>query len=506
MMNARPTVILLLTAALAFHAAFAIFGSPKANKKDDADSTCFCKLEGKIDDCFCDIHTVDYFNNMKIFPRLQSLLAKPYFKYFQYNANKECPFWKIDTANEKCRSTNCRVKNCEPDELPPGLAPAQEQHENEPPAHKYSEEAQKLDTCDNEEDLDSPVDGTISDAMRENLALWKSHDDSKERFCDVDGVGDNCPDCDFVDLTLNPERYTGYSGEAAHRIWRTIYEENCFRPPNDSKKAIAAAKSQKPDFSAAFLQDNLEGLCLEKRAFYRAISGLHSSITIHLCANYLMADKVVETPFSEPTEKWGPNIDEFESRFDPDKTNGQGPYWLRNLYFVYLLELRALAKAAPLLNMQSFYTGADEEDKDTQIAVKELLNIVRSFPDHFDESAMFNGGGENLKREFRDHFLNVSRVMDCVTCDKCRLWGKLQVTGLGTALKILFAEASSKAKKAAPSAEEMQRLTPPPSPEDEAVAALGDLRLSRNEIVALLNAFGRISTSIRQLEKFRSQS
>jgi len=28
--------------------------------------------------------------------------------------------------------------------------------------------------------------------------------------------------------------------------------------------------------------------------------------------------------------------------------------------------------------------------------------------------------------------------MDCVDCEKCRLWGKLQITGLGTALKILF--------------------------------------------------------------------
>ena len=26
--------------------------------------------------------------------------------------------------------------------------------------------------------------------------------------------------------------------------------------------------------------------------------------------------------------------------------------------------------------------------------------------------------------------------MDCVGCDKCKLWGKLQVTGLGTALKV----------------------------------------------------------------------
>jgi len=31
-----------------------------------------------------------------------------------------------------------------------------------------------------------------------------------------------------------------------------------------------------------------------------------------------------------------------------------------------------------------------------------------------------------------------SALMDCVGCEKCRLWGKLQILGVGTALKILF--------------------------------------------------------------------
>ena len=46
-------------------------------------------------------------------------------------------------------------------------------------------------------------------------------------------------------------------------------------------------------------------------------------------------------------------------RFDPETTNGEGPYWLKNLYFVYLLELRALAKAAPYLRKQSYFTGKE---------------------------------------------------------------------------------------------------------------------------------------------------
>jgi len=85
------------------------------------------------------------------------------------------------------------------------------------------------------------------------------------------------------------------------------------------------------------------------------ISGLHSSITIHLAANYPIKDPA--TLFLKNSAEWGPNLELFHERFDPEKTAGQGPYWLKNLYFVYLLELRALAKAAPFLAAQSYFTG-----------------------------------------------------------------------------------------------------------------------------------------------------
>lgn len=37
------------------------------------------------------------------------------------------------------------------------------------------------------------------------------------------------PDAEYVDLLLNPERYTGYKGPSAWRVWNSIYEENCFK-------------------------------------------------------------------------------------------------------------------------------------------------------------------------------------------------------------------------------------------------------------------------------------
>jgi len=60
-------------------------------------------------------------------------------------------------------------------------------------------------------------------------------------------------------------------------------------------------------------------------------------------------------PLGVLPSKWGPNLEQFKSRFDPEMTNGEGPQRLRNLYFTYLVELRALAKVAPYLKKVHVY-------------------------------------------------------------------------------------------------------------------------------------------------------
>lgn len=73
---------------------------------------------------------------------------------------------------------------------------------------------------------------------------------------------------------------------------------------------------------------------------------------------------------------WGPNTEEFEHKFSPKATSGEGIQWLRNLYFLYLVELRALQKAAPLLKQVEYYTGNDKEDEATRLAVHNFLGII----------------------------------------------------------------------------------------------------------------------------------
>ncbi|CAF1579144.1 unnamed protein product [Adineta ricciae] len=289
----------------------------------------------------------------------------------------------------------------------------------------------------------------------QTIEKWKQFDDiQSENFCDVDD--ETRSDMEYIDLSLNIERFTGYSGVSTQRIWSAIYNENCFFLPES-----------KLYYNLRQKRLNADKLCLEGRTFYRLISGLHSSISIHLCAQYFFPS--VGGGYSGSDGRWGPNLDEFRRRFDPETTDGEGPGWLKNLYFIYLIELRAIYKARDYFHSQNYFTGNQTDDIHTkQLLTENLFQQIQPFANYFNENDLFKNGNEELKADFREHFRNISRIMDCVGCDKCKLWGKLQVQALGTSLKILFAE----------------------SP----------IQLQRSEIVALINGFTQLSTSIYRLE------
>ncbi|XP_063695477.1 ero1-like protein [Culicoides brevitarsis] len=452
------------------------FYSFKDKSANADDRLCFCQLKGTIDDCSCNVDTVDYFNNVKIYPRLQSLLTKDFFRYYKVNLKRKCPFWPDE---HKCAMKFCHVQSCDQKQIPEGLKG------ETAPVYKYTLEAQEGGSCNEDLDIELGFLNTSIDATAKAAhQRWTEHDENRDNFCILD---DDEDDAEYVDLLLNPERYTGYKGESAHKIWRSIYLENCFMPYKPRKTSNVLIPFM--EMAAG------NGVCLEQRAFYRMVSGLHSSINIHLCRNYLLSEKRDALGFGGSAQgEWGPNIDEFERRFSPQTTDNEGSYWLRNLYFAYLVELRALEKITPYLEKEYYYTGYSSEDEEVKNAIMDLLNVIKSFPSHFNEAVMFSNGNDSamkLKQEFREKFMNISRIMDCVGCDKCRLWGKLQTQGMGTALKILFSGNFD---------EPIDTTTKPPL-----IPAHDNkkFKLKRTEIVSLFNAFGRLSTSIYSLEAFR---
>ncbi|CDW54319.1 Endoplasmic oxidoreductin-1 [Trichuris trichiura] len=411
---------------------------------------CFCHSLGELHSCECTEKSVDVFNNVHIHGLLTKLLKKDCLRYYKTDMEKDCPFWQ---SNRYCTSRECGIENCD-DEVPI--------------AFKYTkyqvQDAYRSSRCDESNEID-PLDKTITAGQRRKLEKWTEHDERLDVYCDVED--ESSEKLHYVDLVRNPERYTGYKGNSAQRVWKCIYEENCFKPD--------------PKFDKEYLiYPNIRGMCSEKRMFYRIISGLHTSISISIAAN-----SYKPAPGGMGEGEWFRNVDMFKYRFDPKYTNNEGPERLKNLYFVFLLEMRALQKISPYLHHTLFYTGNDEEDMDTMDDIKRLVDKIDAFGSTFSESKLFRGTGLKtriLKEEFRLHFLNISRIMDCVDCDKCRLWGKLQTHGIGTALKILFADLPSAQSGTSPKKR---------------------FQLQRNDVVALFNSIGRFSSSIREVAEFQ---
>lgn len=141
----------------------------------------------------------------------------------------------------------------------------------------------------------SYLNTSISKQAQLGFEKWADFDELGENFCILD---DHEEGAEYVDLLLNPERYTGYRGDSAHRIWRSIYLENCFGDASQQAKMILGKYPY-------------NSLCMEQRAFYRLISGLHASINIHLSSNYLQSEP---SDFTTPSGVWGRNLKEFNNR------------------------------------------------------------------------------------------------------------------------------------------------------------------------------------------------
>ncbi|KNA06491.1 hypothetical protein SOVF_180620 isoform B [Spinacia oleracea] len=314
-----------------------------------------------------------------------------------------------------CRLRDCSVCECPENEFPETF-------------RKPSNVLRKEDLMCQEGKPEAAVDRTLDKKVFRGWAEvdnpWTSDDET-----------DNS-EMTYVNLLLNPERYTGYTGPSARRIWDAIYSENCPRYASGE-------------------------MCQEKKVLYKLISGLHASISVHIAADYLL---------DEATNTWGQNFDVMHDRVL------RHPERVRNLYFTFLFVLRAVTKASDYLEQAEYDTGNHEDDLKTQSLLKQLLynqKLRAACPLPFDEAKLWQGqSGPELKQQIQKQFRNISALMDCVGCEKCRLWGKLQVLGLGTALKTLL------------SVEGNNHLNQP-------------LQLQRNEVIALLNLLNRLSESVK---------
>ncbi|KAK1439712.1 hypothetical protein QVD17_05532 [Tagetes erecta] len=380
-----------------------------------------CEYTGIVEECCCDYETINDINEGVLHPLLQELVKTPFFRYFKVKLWCDCPFWPDDGM---CRLRDCSVCECSENEFPESF------------------KTTSLNVL--------PKDDPVCQEGKPEAVVDRTIDVKSFRgWVEVDNPWTNDDETDngemtYVNLQLNAERHTGYTGPSARRIWDAIYSENCPR--------YAYGET-----------------CTEKKVLYKLISGLHSSISSHIAAEYL---------YDEATNKWASNLRLMHNRvlkhFDR----------VENLYFTFLFVLRAVTKATSYLDQAEYDSGNHVEDLRAQFLIRELVHDSRleeacALP--FDEAELWQGqGGPILRQQIQNQFRNISALMDCVGCEKCRLWGKLQVLGLGTSLQILF------------SVDDQGNPDP-------------DLQLQRNEVIALLNLLNRLSESLIYVTKMRDE-
>lgn len=402
------------------------------------DLTPFCKMDkNQVLGPNCDV-TITEINtiNQNIRKDLVGLVNTDFFKYFKFDPFKKCTIWENNDGI--CFSRSCAIDMVEDwDSLPEYWQPEilgslnnNSLNDNVPKNHQDSSFLDQL--CDNKEK------GKYNEQLPKIRRNSEENSDEYDiNYYDIDDFASE--DAGLVDLTANPERFTGYGGQQAGQIWKSIYAENCF----DSS-------------------DNETEKCLAKDAFYRIVSGLHASIGTHLSNDHLNTE----------TGEWGPNLDLFMMRV------GNYPDRVSNIYFNYAIVAKALWKIKPYLKELDFCNDYDNDVK------SKILNIVSQLDSKiFNEDIMFKGEVDHsLKDDFRRRFKNVTKIMDCVHCDRCKLWGKVQTTGYATSLKILFElDETNKSSR--------QRVVN---------------KLTKFELISLVNTFNRLSTSVEAINNFEN--
>lgn len=429
--------------------------------------------EGDIGDAKCSVESVEFAITGAFKEILSELLNCTYLRLFRVNMNKDCAFWtkpKLNPCEETCGLTPPEEESREEEQCTATCTLDSEDQSTaghfsvdwSPPTDDVDKSVTKQERKANQEGEEGKahcLTGTASDA--DPSAFWQD-------MCTDIGHDES----DYINLQLNPERNTGYNGS---HLWQAIYEENCFKRAG-----------------------TVENMCYEERVLYRLLSGMHAAINIQISIMFY-------PPIKGVRDEWMPNPRKFVELF------GENPERLKNLHFGFVVLLRSLFLASPYLRQHSFSIGAPDDLKVQKLVNlffdSSILQSCQSIYTAFDEKLLFRDGSgdhvtqtpaphtsafptENtadkeheiedrllsLKQQFKGVFRNISKILDCVSCQKCKLHAKVALLGIGTALKILLSQSESQLKSTCTS-------------------------LQREEVVALFNTIARWSEAITNTQE-----
>lgn len=402
---------------------------------------------------------------------LRELRERTFFRIFKVDLTQQCPFW---AREDLCSSPSgsCGVCECTDDEIPT--------HWRQRPIEHFVNVNDEVTPWHDER---TPLTGDLDDDFK---TFDGSFGSAENAFLDRI-AGDSSRKASYVDLQLNPPGFTSYKGR---NIWQLIYKENCLR--------------SKEDQAAMFSKDDPEyqPSCSDEDVYERMISGLQTVIMV-LSSEYNQpyehtsywrnpfplftspADVNPETlPRIGTSEEALAAYDRLPNRYRYNlnlfrwRVNLQ-PKWVDNLYLDFSLLLRTVSRLSGIVGHCGCYTGTDAEDLTTQQHLSDLVEFAQresaSGQPRFANMPIFTRKQSQALQQMH----NISRIFDCIECEKCRLHGKVKLTALQVAIKTL----------ASPTQPGYQKID----------------SLERNEITALITALGYYADAIKIVSKMHTR-
>ncbi len=432
----------------------------------------------------CTIGDIHSLNEKSVLPTIEDLTKSTFFKFFKVDLDAECPYWVIDKI---CKSgSSCTIGRCEEEEVPICVRDFDTNHKSL---------------------VSLPSGKVLPSQLPSTFEKWNDTDANMWAYTQLDSCN---PRSSYVDLRENVESNTGYAGDEPRMIWNAIYNENCFQALSNSDPSL---------------------MCSEERLFYRLISGMHTEISVHVFAKWKRDPFTLE--FMKNQGVWNIVFGKFPERLDSlyytlnfllESFHALEPYsdsLLENIttgnededkitrqLFAQLLSSSNSCNYKPrageefeALPPQLTTTGiVAETTTEVPTLTKtshskddiEAYDVDREFADvhskyrtpiphssfNFPSQPLFQTDTTlQLKDQLKNMFRNVSRIMNCVGCEKCRVWSKLHTLGMATALKVAIAK-----------------------PGSERSAIVGSLQ--RNELVALVNSIYSFSEAVHFVSDF----
>ena len=313
-----------------------------------------------------DIHD----SNDKMNAILSKIVKEEFFRVFRVTLTRPCEFWD--------RSAKCRMNQCPIDET--------QKIGNSTHVKTYM-----VDKTLSQKDINYtnhiPID-TYSDDHNGDQWIFDEH-------LDTDGI--------FVDLTKNPERYSGYNGS---EIWNELYSENLFRMKFPTKGA-------------------------HEHFLYRIISGIHVNINMHISSFYLDNIDDIEDEYTSNVYR---NYKIFYERI------GKYPDRIKNLFYTHMFVVHALDQLKTLLPKYTYDTFSKQTNSLIQNRMLWLGHYINTLidPELIESDLFVSVSRDELREIIKPAFNNITMMLDCIGWNICKLNAKLQFTGLAAIFKVMF--------------------------------------------------------------------